>query len=70
MRDSDELSNSADMCEMDESLATAFVQLNARSERVNRGIDSNLASVLQTICDGLGDAVDTTGSKQGCFAPK
>jgi hypothetical protein len=56
---SEKLSHTADVCEMDESLTTAFVQLNARSERVKRLLDSNLASVLQTIGNGLGGAVDS-----------
>ena len=47
------------MCEMDESLTTAFVQSNARSERVNRGINSNLASVLQAIGKSLSSAIDS-----------
>ena len=42
-----------------ESLTTAFVQLNSRSERVKRLLDSNLASILQTIGNGLGCAVDS-----------
>jgi hypothetical protein len=42
MYGSEKLSETADVREMDESLTTAFVQLNARSVRVNRGIDSNL----------------------------
>jgi hypothetical protein len=44
---------------MDESLTTAFFQSNAYSERVKRFFDSNLASVLQTIGNGLGGAVDS-----------
>jgi len=44
---------------MDESLTTAFVQLNARSERVNRHLNSKFASILKAIGDGLGSAVDS-----------
>jgi hypothetical protein len=44
---------------MDESLATTFVQSNARSERVKRLLDSNFASMLKTIGNGLGGAVDS-----------
>jgi hypothetical protein len=47
MYGAEKLCDMADLCEMDESLATAFVHSNARSERVKRLFDSNLASVLQ-----------------------
>ena len=56
---SEKLSDTADVCEMVESLTTAFVQLNARSERVKCLLDSNLAPVFQTIGNGLGGAVDS-----------
>ena len=49
MYGSEKPSDTADVCEMDESLTTAFVQLNARSERVNRGLDSNLVRQVNEI---------------------
>ena len=59
MHGSEKLSNAAGLCKMDKSLTTAFVELSARSERVKRLLDSNLASVLQTIRNSLGRAVDS-----------
>jgi hypothetical protein len=58
---SEELSHMADVCEMEESLTTAFLQLNAHLERVNRHLNSKFASILKAIGNGLGSAVDSNG---------
>jgi hypothetical protein len=50
MRDSDELSNFADICEMEESLTTALVHLDARVT-----CSSEMTPVLSTTPRGLRD---------------
>ncbi len=57
--DSEELAYATDVCEMEQSLAAAFVQSNALSKRVNRGSHSNLLTILEAIGNGLGCTVDS-----------
>lgn len=55
---------------MEKALATAFVQPNARSERVNRYLNSKLASILKVIGNGLGRAVGAIHHTLGQRSPR
>jgi hypothetical protein len=44
---------------IEKALATTFVQPNARSEHVNRYLNSKCASILKAIGNGLGSVVDS-----------
>ena len=50
-----------DLCEMPQSLATAFVLADALSERPDRDLGANCLAALEAVSNRFGGAVDSHG---------
>jgi len=61
MRDPNEFVDTTDLCEMPQSLATAFVLADALPERLDHDLGANCLTVLEAISNCFGGAVDPYG---------